>query len=72
MLTLKIRFVEHFKDGTILPQAFSPGQTLDVDEALAGRIQASGGVFEILERRVPPPVDDTGAPLKRKAKAGEN
>lgn len=54
-LLCKVRFEEAFKDGSIFPRAFRVGEIVDdLPEEIVQRIRQSGGLLEILEKRVPP------------------
>jgi hypothetical protein len=54
-LICKVKFQEAFKDGGILPRLFKAGEVVELDEAIVNRITQSGGVVEVIEKRVPPP-----------------
>lgn len=54
-LICKVKFQEAFKDGGILPRLFKAGEVVELDESIVVRIQQSGGVVDIIEKRVPPP-----------------
>lgn len=54
-MLLKVKFLEAFKDGNILPQSFRAGEIVELDELIVKRIVQSGGVLDILEKRVPKP-----------------
>ena len=47
--------MEKFKDGNIIARAFKAGEITELDEALVERIRQSGGMLEVMEKRVPPP-----------------
>lgn len=53
----KVKFHENFKDGNIIPRLIRAGEILELDENTVNRIRQSGGanVFEVIEKRVPPP-----------------
>ena len=52
---LRIRFLEFFKDGNVLPRGYAANEELVVDENLYSRIKQSGGVVEIVEKLIPNP-----------------
>ena len=56
-LILKVKFNEFFKDGNVYPRGIRAGEILELEEDIVNRIRQSGGgsVFEIIEKRVPPP-----------------
>lgn len=53
----KVKFHENFEDGNIIPSLIRAGEILELDENTVNRIRQSGGanVFEVIEKRVPPP-----------------
>jgi hypothetical protein len=54
-LICTVKFMEKFKDGNIIARAFKAGEITELDEALVERIRQSGGMLEVMEKRVPPP-----------------
>ena len=54
-LICTVKFMEKFKDGNIIARAFKAGEITELDEALVVRIRQSGGMLEVMEKRVPPP-----------------
>ena len=56
-LICKVKFHENFKDGNVYPRLIRAGEVLELEESVLNRIRQSGGasVFEVIEKRVPPP-----------------
>lgn len=51
----RIKFIEGFKDGTIFPRSFQPGEVVVVTEGQLAQIRRSGGVVEVIEHVIPNP-----------------
>lgn len=54
-MIFKVKFQEAFKDGNIIPRLFKAGEIVELDEAIVKRIIQSGGVLDVIEKRVPKP-----------------
>jgi hypothetical protein len=55
-MNVRVKFVEGFKDGTIFPKEFAPGEFAVVTEQQLQRIQSSGGKVEVVENVIANPL----------------
>lgn len=52
-LIYKVKFQESFKDGNVYPRFVKAGEVIELDEDVVNRVRQSGGVVEVIEKRVP-------------------
>ena len=52
---VRVKFVEGFKDGTIFPRSFAPGEVAVISEVELGQVRRSGGAVEVMEMVIPNP-----------------
>lgn len=55
-MNVKVKFTEGFKDGTIFPKAFDPGEVVVLTEAQLQQVRRSGGLVEVLENVIANPL----------------
>jgi hypothetical protein len=55
-MNIKVKFTEGFKDGTIFPRSYAPGDEAILTQAQLDQVSRSGGRFEVVESVIPNPL----------------